>query len=317
MTDDLTITLKNYRCFNDIHPAILDIGPGFTALVGPNNSGKTSFLRFFFEMRQLLRVVGPNDAFIQMIRGNLRSIQQDGLVDQSEIACDWNTRDISIDISYGKAQAERQGITLVSPRLATQAWRVDGTWGRGETIRNVGLKGSLVQGEHLADVELGSLFRRTAPLGYILYIGPFRNAINQGAQSYYDVAVGTHFIDTWYQWKSGPNKQQNRRIEEVTEDIRGVFGFDKLEINAAHGAKALQVIVDRKPYRLEEHGAGLSQFVLVFGNAAIQSPAYILIDEPELNLHPTLQRNFLTRLASYASEGIIFATHSIGLLSVT
>jgi integrase len=39
----------------------------------------------------------------------------------------------------------------------------------------------------------------------------------------------------------------------------------------------------------------------------------VLIDEPELSLHPTLQLKFLETLAGYASEGVIFATHNLGL----
>lgn len=39
----------------------------------------------------------------------------------------------------------------------------------------------------------------------------------------------------------------------------------------------------------------------------------MLIDEPELNLHPSLQLDFLTTLGSYAREGVLLATHSIGL----
>jgi hypothetical protein len=42
-------------------------------------------------------------------------------------------------------------------------------------------------------------------------------------------------------------------------------------------------------------------------------PDLILIDEPELNLHPSLQIDFLTTLTSYAKVGTLFATHSIGL----
>lgn len=57
----------------------------------------------------------------------------------------------------------------------------------------------------------------------------------------------------------------------------------------------------------------MAQFIIVFGNAAIKKPAFIFIDEPEANLHPGLQIEFLTSLASYASKGIMFATHSIGL----
>jgi hypothetical protein len=39
----------------------------------------------------------------------------------------------------------------------------------------------------------------------------------------------------------------------------------------------------------------------------------ILIDEPELNLHPALQLDFLNTLGSFASHGVLFATHSVGL----
>ena len=47
------VTLKNYRCFEDSQPLTLEVGSGFTALVGPNNSGKSTFLKSFHELRQL------------------------------------------------------------------------------------------------------------------------------------------------------------------------------------------------------------------------------------------------------------------------
>jgi energy-coupling factor transporter ATP-binding protein EcfA2 len=52
---------------------------------------------------------------------------------------------------------------------------------------------------------------------------------------------------------------------------------------------------------------------MVLANASTRNPSYILIDEPELNLHPTLQFKFLKTLGSYAKKAVIFATHSIGL----
>jgi hypothetical protein len=48
-------------------------------------------------------------------------------------------------------------------------------------------------------------------------------------------------------------------------------------------------------------------------NAAVAQPCYILIDEPELNLHPSLQVDFLTVLGDFAEHGTLFSTHSIGL----
>ncbi|NJD78916.1 MAG: hypothetical protein FIB08_17790 [Candidatus Methanoperedens sp.] len=72
-------------------------------------------------------------------------------------------------------------------------------------------------------------------------------------------------------------------------------------------------MINGKSYFLSEVGSGITQFILVLANAAMKKPAYILIDEPELNLHPSLQLDFLTTLGSYASEGILYSTHSIGL----
>ena len=51
---ELTITLRNYRCFTDDQRASFVLGEGLTSFIGVNNSGKSAVLRFFFEFRQLL-----------------------------------------------------------------------------------------------------------------------------------------------------------------------------------------------------------------------------------------------------------------------
>jgi AAA domain, putative AbiEii toxin, Type IV TA system len=99
----------------------------------------------------------------------------------------------------------------------------------------------------------------------------------------------------------------------LSEDIARVFEFERLEINPSPDDQTLQVFVNGKSYVLNEIGSGLAQFVIVLANAAIKKPTYILIDEPELNLHPSLQIDFLTTLASYAERGVLFSTHSMGL----
>jgi hypothetical protein len=75
----------------------------------------------------------------------------------------------------------------------------------------------------------------------------------------------------------------------------------------------LQLVIDGRTYRLDEVGGGLTHFVMVLAWAAILRPSFIFIDEPEINLHPSLQLDFLTTLAGYSSVGVAFATHSIGL----
>src|SRR5262249_22226530 len=56
----ITVTLRNYRCFRDERPLTIEIRDQFTALVGPNNSGKSSFLKFFHEARPVLNFLHSN-----------------------------------------------------------------------------------------------------------------------------------------------------------------------------------------------------------------------------------------------------------------
>jgi len=83
-----TLTIKNFRCFEDTSPVVVEIGDGFTALVGQNNSGKSSFLRLFFELRPHWNTLAAN------LHGALQSGQFgvgcNGVIDQEEIFCNKN-----------------------------------------------------------------------------------------------------------------------------------------------------------------------------------------------------------------------------------
>jgi len=146
-----------------------------------------------------------------------------------------------------------------------------------------------------------------------MYIGPFRNAINEGAAGHYDIQVGTGFVAQWDTWKTGPERTKNRAIEKVTADVQRLLEAQSLEVTSASGGKTLQVSIDRRPHKLSEIGSGVSQLIVVLGNAAVRRPSFVAIDEPECHLHPGLQHDFLTTLASYCELGVFFATHSVGL----
>ena len=146
-----------------------------------------------------------------------------------------------------------------------------------------------------------------------MYIGAFPNAINEGSGSYYDIPVGTAFISQWNNWKTGGTRRQNEIAQKIADTLARIFGYNRMEINSTPDQKSLQVILDGKPYRLRELGSGLAQFIIVLGHVAMQKPLYLFVDEPELNLHPSLQLDFITSLAEYSEYGIMFATHSVGL----
>jgi ABC-type cobalamin/Fe3+-siderophores transport system ATPase subunit len=320
----IDLELKNYRCFSDSQPVRFAIDKDVVALIGPNNSGKSSLLRFFVEFRQQFAALSTyNDLWNHLagVRGGRGS--QLFVDDASEIFCDRNARDLSIALDLRTAASgsairaefvlDRENLGMWTSRFYAGKGRVDLNTGYQPSMSGIEGDGTLRLRDGSAAVNFSELRDAFRVIGNVFYVGPFRNAINVGQGDYYDLHVGTKFIDTWEEWQTGADKTKQRAVASAVEDIRHIFGFSQLSITAAKKLNTLQLTVNGRPYKLREVGAGLHQFIVVFGNAIIQRPRIILIDEPETNLHPSLQLDFLTSLASYASHGLVFATHSIGL----
>ncbi len=326
------ITLKNYRCFPDEAPLVVEFRRGFTALVGPNNAGKSALLKFFHEMKQLWSMlVVASGSMSEFLRGNPVQVTFTDVVDPTEVFCNLNTRGLTFELEALDAPDESSDgartvwkMIATAERAAPNQFRIRFLYGRPPKELPLMSRGFsqpspnvIANPENQARYDLGPITTIAGILSKGMYLGAFRNAINQGANTYYSLAVGTQFIGEWHAWKTGGIKAKALAIEQVTKDLKSIFGFESLEINASEQLKTLAISVNGRPYLLSELGSGMAQFILVFGNAAIREPTIIFVDEPELNLHPSLQTAFLLALAEYSKGWVIFATHSLGLARTT
>jgi AAA15 family ATPase/GTPase len=66
---EIDLSIENYRCFPAGSPVSLKISKGFSAFVGVNNSGKSSLLKFFYEMRPAFAAIATNVNVIQQMLG--------------------------------------------------------------------------------------------------------------------------------------------------------------------------------------------------------------------------------------------------------
>ena len=322
------LTLRDYRCFRREEPVVIEVHNGFTAYVGPNNAGKSTILKSFYELRplfqfaqSLLGVWGPNFANRQSV--NLLT----PITDPSEIIN--NRRDPALTVELEVLEvaqtdasiAPLNKIVLINIPDAPNTWRIeafasniDGHLGGQNSKPLSGPDGNgNVRMDGGPTIDFSPIQNAAKILTNTLYVGAFRNAINEGAATYYDLRVGTSFIDIWHHWKTGGSKEQNRAMVRVTREIATLLGARSLEISASPELKTLQLRLDDEPYKLSELGSGIAELIVVLANAVIARPAIIAIDEPEAHLHPKLQAEFLTTLGSYASSSVFFTTHVLGL----
>lgn len=328
----IEITLKNYRCFQDCKPARIVLSKGFVAFIGVNNSGKSSLLKFFYEFRLLF--AGLSSTWQNIFQEQLQNFSfPREVLDPQEVFCNANDRPLEIQLKFISDTAEdnlptSSKLIITIPRNSTTysaKLYLDKELISGKT--GFGLKGSELWSDDNYIANLSYISEAFLDLSKTIYIGPFRNSISlmpvldpslmtnidRNYFDYFDIKNGRSFIQKWRTLKTGSDRKNNYMSLKVTEDIKHIFGFKSLEINSSDDDQTIKMFIDGNPYTLSELGSGLTQFFLVLANVAIKEPSYILIDEPELNLHPSLQLDFLTTLANYATKGILFATHSIGL----
>src|SRR5260370_4028031 len=314
---NVELLIKNYRCFADSDPARVSLRRGFSGLIGVNNSGKSSLLRFFFEFRNVFGLMSDGNFAALFNKNRIPFGPPANVTDINDLFTNSNSRDLQIEFLFSPelADTERRRFKIVleitrgSNVVQLKQCLIENQPDVGTldlTARTITYGGNII--------SIDFVFETFSNLRESLYVRPFRNAVNIGTNaSYFDIQIGQSFIATWRGNKTGPTKKSHHAILQLTEDIKRIFGFQQLEINATDDNQSMQLFMDGKSYFLPELGSGLSHCIMVLASAASRRPPYILIDEPEMGLHPSLQLDFLTTLGSYASQGVIFSTHVLGL----
>lgn len=319
----ITITLSNYRCFGESSPLKITLGQSFTALVGPNNSGKSAFLRFIYEFQQLWGILRQASSITNIRQNNpqYNFPHFRGVKDVEEILNNQNGGPICIKFIHKPSEIKGKYLEEIS--IFLEFSKVNKCLNARFVFHQNTPMITHVSPFEIRDsstnetIDWNELRETFENFENCLYAPAFRNAINQGASSHFDLAVGTALVKQWDEWKAGSGYAAKRAIRKIEEEIAHIFGFDSLLIDASSDNTSLNVEIDRKPYSLNDVGSGIAQFVILFANLAVRKPALLLLDEPELNLHPALQLEFLTSLATHVTTGkVVFATHSLGLARV-
>jgi predicted ATPase len=329
------IRVANYRCFSDEHPFEIDLSNPITALVGPNNSGKSAALRFFWEIGHAVgswpsAIIAPKESDFAYF-----GMQHRFLTTHASMYNQFNDQPIRISMEHRPQKLPPEGLFAkrhMPLKVLIEIKRNDinpyvKIMHLNNYITAKSTDFNIKSNEEFTfitdnDSEIGYYYRNrdnfSFPSTYGFqqptFVPSIRSPTNISIPESFELSLGSAAIQQWDAHKGSDEPSARDYTLQVERELARVFDYDHIDINTNASKQDFIVRINGdKSFLMREMGSGFGQLFSVIFNLINRGNPLTIFDEPEIGLHPKLQRELLRIVSKYSRGSIIFATHSLGL----
>lgn len=309
--------IKNFRSFDE-NGILLENIKKLNIFIGKNNSGKSTLLRFlkYFALNFSNLKEFPHSIEEEHKR-NGKPVSLSLLLSHSELGypiyidgynherfdkfvpnplqCDYDIRSSRIGFERGFLDSLNENILLKMQNQYSSAPKTTLQTAVLNKITNYVVS------------NYSSIFKD------VIYIPHFRviNSADSSSNNLFEID-GSSIIPKMFEMQNPVIGQEHlkEQFRKIQQFVRQLLKVDTLEIEIPHTKDNLFINMFNNRLPLESFGTGIHQLVILCSALVINEDKIVCIEEPEIHLHPELQRMFLDFLIEETKNVYFISTHS-------
>lgn len=173
--------------------------------------------------------------------------------------------------------------------------------------------------EALAHVERRIALDRI-PSIEVIYVPAFRQIktrLTPFANEYEsDTKTDKHIIDQLVEFSNPTYDQQHKKESflKLRDFIADITLIEDIQIDIPHDRSTINVEIDGFKRPIETLGSGLHELFMLASQIVLNEGKVILLEEPELHLHPDFQRKLISFIQNKIESQFFITTHSAAII---